>query len=179
MPSYVTPKRAIAFVGYCGLVSQANTKVLQANPTLATGDVKISIDGGAYANLTTLPTVTPAAGTSVQFSLSIAEMTGDNIVVDFIDAAGAEWCDQKIVIQTTAGQIDALADFNTAQAEPTAVPAANATVAQKLAFVAALARNKITVTATTQLLRNDGDSGTIATSTVGDSGTTFTRGKLT
>ena len=33
----------------------------QTNPTLATGDAKISKDGGALANLATLPAVTPAA----------------------------------------------------------------------------------------------------------------------
>jgi len=109
MPSYVTPKKNTAFVLYCGLVSQANTSILKANPTLAAGDAKVSIDGGAFNNLTTLPVVTPAAGTAVKVSLSSSEMNGDNIVVALIDAAGAEWCDLMISIQTTARQIDDLA----------------------------------------------------------------------
>lgn len=62
-----------------------------------------------------------------------------------------------------------------AQSEPSAVPAANATPLQKIAWLGALARNKITQTATTQTLRNDADSGNIATSAVSDDGTTFTR----
>lgn len=109
MASYVTPKRATAWIGYIGLVSQADTKLLKAAPTIAAGDFKISKDGGAFANLATLPTVAPAAGTAVQISLSATEMTADNVVIACIDAAGAEWCDQFINLQTSARQIDDLA----------------------------------------------------------------------
>jgi hypothetical protein len=63
-------------------------------------------------------------------------------------------------------------------AEETAVPAANAALVTKMNFTFAKARNKMTQTATTQLLRNDADNATIATSTVSDDGTTFTRGEL-
>lgn len=108
MPSYVTPKKNTAYIMYVGLVSQADTKLLKANPTLASGDFKVSIDGGSFANLATLPTVTPASGTAVKISLSAAEMNGDNIVVTCIDASGAEWCDQLINLQTSARQIDDL-----------------------------------------------------------------------
>ena len=109
MSSYVTPKKNTAWIGYIGLVDQANTKVLKANPTIAAGDFKISKDGGAFANLTNLPAVTPAAGTAVQLSLTATEMNADNIVITCIDAAGAEWCDQIINLQTSARQIDDLA----------------------------------------------------------------------
>lgn len=109
MASYVTPKKNTAWVGYIALVDQSNTKVLKANPTIAAGDFKISKDGGAFANLTNLPTVTPASGTAVQLSLTSTEMNADNIVIACIDAAGAEWCDQFINLQTSARQIDDLA----------------------------------------------------------------------
>ena len=62
-------------------------------------------------------------------------------------------------------------------AEPSAVPAATASIQAKVAWIAAKARNKITETSTAQVVRNDGDSGTIGTSTVSDDGTTGTRGK--
>ena len=88
------PKRAEAFEYYVELVSQADTKLFQVNPTLAAGDVQVSIDGGAFANLATLPSVSPASGRQVKVKLSAAEMTGDNIGVQFVDAAGAEWCDR-------------------------------------------------------------------------------------
>lgn len=99
MADYAIPKSGAAYIFYSGLVSQADTKLLKSGPTLAAGDFKVSIDGGALANMATLPTNTPS-GTVVKFSLSGAEMTGDNITVVCIDAAGAEWCDQIINIQT-------------------------------------------------------------------------------
>lgn len=94
---------------YVGLVDQSNTKLLKSTPTLASGDFKVSIDGGALANLGTLPTVTPAAGRQVKITLSQAEVNGDNITIQCVDAAGAEWCDLLINIQTVARQIDDLA----------------------------------------------------------------------
>ncbi len=109
MASYVTPLRATEFIFYVGLPSQADTKLFQVNPTLAAGDVKISKDGGALADLTTLPTVTPAAGRVVKVTVSNTEMTADNVQIIFSDAAGAEWCDLQINIQTTTRQIDNLA----------------------------------------------------------------------
>lgn len=63
-------------------------------------------------------------------------------------------------------------------AEPGSVPAATASLKDKIGWMEALARNKITQTSTTQTLRNDADSGNIATSTVSDDGTTFTRGEF-
>jgi len=108
MPSYVTPKKNAAFVFTIGLSDQTNTKALKANPTLASGDFKVSIDNGAFNNLSSLPTVTPSGGTAVQISLTSSEMNGDNIIVTAIDQAGAEWCDLLVSIQTTTRQIDDL-----------------------------------------------------------------------
>ncbi len=109
MTSYVTPKKNTAFRFYVSLASQSSTHTMQGTPTLAAGDVKVSTDGGALANLTTLPAVTPAASKLVQVDLSAAEMNGDNITIIFSDAAGSEWDDLVINLQTTARQIDDLA----------------------------------------------------------------------
>lgn len=109
MTSYEPAKKNTAFIMYLGLPSQANVAVFQANPTLATGDVKVSIDGGALANVATLPTVTPASGKMVKLSLSSSEMNGDNITVVFSDAAGAEWYDTIVGIPTAVRQVDDLA----------------------------------------------------------------------
>ena len=109
MPSYVTPKKNTAFRFYIELIDQANTKLFKVNPTLATGDFQLSIDGGAFANLATIPVVTPAGSRSVQVDLSASEMNGNNIVVQMVDAAGAEWCDAVALFQTTTRQIDDLA----------------------------------------------------------------------
>ncbi len=109
MATYNTPKRATAHKFYVALVDQSNTKLLKANPTLAAGDVQVSKDGGAFANITTLPSASPASGRALMVDLSATEMTADNVVVQFVDAAGAEWCDLFVNLQTTARQIDDLA----------------------------------------------------------------------
>ena len=74
--------------------------------------------------------------------------------------------------------VDTVTDLtSTTYAESSAVPAATATLKDKIVWLATLARNKITQTSTTQTLRNDGDTLSIATSTDSDDGTTYTRGK--
>lgn len=109
MPSYVTPKKGVEYIFYIGLTSQADTKLLQGNPTIAAGDFKVSIDGGTLNNPSTLPSVAPASSKAVKVTLSTSEMNGDNIVLIASDAAGSEWCDQLVNIQTSARQIDDLA----------------------------------------------------------------------
>ncbi len=109
MATYVPPKRATEFIFYISLISQADTKLLKSTPTLAAGDFIISKDGGGFVNLNTLPTVTPAAGYAVKVLLSATEMTADNVMIICHDAAGAEWCDMAINIQTAARQVDDLA----------------------------------------------------------------------
>lgn len=100
---------ASGYIFYVGLISQASTKSLQGSATLAAGDVKVSIDGGALNNLGTLPVVTPAASKSIKVTLSQAEINGDNIIVIFADASGAEWCDLLVNIQTVPRRFDDLA----------------------------------------------------------------------
>ena len=63
-------------------------------------------------------------------------------------------------------------------AEPAACPTATASLQAKISFLAALARNKLTQTATTFTLRNDADSASICASTTSDTGSLFTRGEL-
>lgn len=62
--------------------------------------------------------------------------------------------------------------------EPAAVPAATASLKDKINWLFVLARNKITQTATTQAVRNDADAANIATAAVSDDLTTFTRGEF-
>jgi hypothetical protein len=100
---YVTsspPIKNSAFTFFASLISQADTDIFQVNPTLAAGDAKVSIDGGALNNLATLPVVTPAGSKIVKVDLSAAEMNGDEIIVIFSDVAGAEWQDVIFVIYT-------------------------------------------------------------------------------
>lgn len=109
MPTFVPPKKNAAYTFYVGLISQADTKIFKASPTLAAGDVKVAVDDGAPANLATLPVVDADFTKRVKVDLSAAEMNGDNVTVIFADAAGAEWCDLVVNIQTTVRQVDDLA----------------------------------------------------------------------
>lgn len=94
------PIKAAPYLFKVGLESQASPGILQANPTLATGDVKISKDGGTFGNLATLPTVTPTSGKAVLVQLSATEMDADDVVVVFNDATGSEWFDLLVNIKT-------------------------------------------------------------------------------
>jgi hypothetical protein len=125
MPSYVTPKKNAAFILYAALTAQSDVKTLQSAPTIVAGDVKVSVDGGAFANLTTLPTVVPGASVAVKVTLSAAEMNGDNIMVTFIDQAGAQWCDLAISIQTSVKQMD---DLGTEVKQDTILGAVNSVI---------------------------------------------------
>lgn len=109
MATQIFPKKNAEFIFYVFLTQQADPKLFQSNPTLAAGDVKVSIDGGAFANLGTLPDVDPNSSVAVKVLLSAAEMNGDNIQVTFIDAAGAQWCDLAVNIQTADRQVNDLA----------------------------------------------------------------------
>lgn len=68
----------------------AATFDFQANPTLASGDVKLSKDGGALTNLATLPDAFPASSVDVRVQLSAAETTCRIGSINFIDQTGSE-----------------------------------------------------------------------------------------
>jgi len=64
-------------------------------------------------------------------------------------------------------------------AEVSGVIAATSTLKDKLNWLFALARNKVTMTSTTQTLRNDADAADVATAAQADNGTTYTRSEWT
>lgn len=102
MPNYSPIVRGQAYRFYLGLPSQSDPKTMQSNPTLASGDAKVSKDGGSLSNLATLPAVTPASSKLVQVDLSASEMDADNVTVILSDASGAEWCDVILNIQPSS-----------------------------------------------------------------------------
>jgi hypothetical protein len=85
------------------VVSQADTNVFQADPTLVAGDIQRSINGGAFGNMDNLPTVTPALGKRIQIIVSAAETTaaadGGSIYIVASDQAGAEWQDRAVELR--------------------------------------------------------------------------------
>lgn len=108
MATMVPPQKGSEYIFYVSLVSQADIKLMQSNPTLASGDVTVTTDGNAVTNLDTLPDVDPDASYFVKVTVSATEMNGDNIAILFHDAADDEWCDLMINIQTAGQSLDAM-----------------------------------------------------------------------
>lgn len=100
---YNPPVKGEDFITYIMLASAGDPKSFQANPTIASGDFKVSKDGGALTNLTTLPSVEPTGSVMVKITLSATEMNADNVTVVGIDqTATKEWADFGLSIPTTA-----------------------------------------------------------------------------
>ena len=93
------PLRNIAYSFYISLVAQSDIKLFRINPTIEVGDVKVSVDGGAFTNITALPIVTPAGSKGVKVDLSNTEMNGDHVLIQFNDASGGQWCDTIVEIR--------------------------------------------------------------------------------
>jgi len=109
MASTVPPKRGTQYLFEVSLVSVSDTDTFQSNPTLASGDVTVSKDGGAFSNIAALPSAI-SSGKVLTVTLSGTEMTADRVAVLFSDAAGDEWQDLLVTIETvTTSQIDDLA----------------------------------------------------------------------
>lgn len=107
MASKLPAVKNAEFIFRCVLFAQSDNQI-KANPTIAAGDWKCSVDGAAFANLTTLPDVDPDTTAQVKVTLSASEMNGDEIMVTAIDASGAEWHSAAFVIHTAAQTFDAM-----------------------------------------------------------------------
>jgi hypothetical protein len=98
-------KKNTATTLYLEVRSQADPTTFKSAPTLAAGDWKFSVDGGAYANTNTTPT---ASGTLITVALLAAETNGDIVKLKAEDAAGAEWVGRVWTFYTSTKQIDDL-----------------------------------------------------------------------
>lgn len=91
------------------LMDTAIAGTFKVNPTIVTGDFKVSIDGGAFTNLGTTPTVSPAAGVGVLLTMASGEMNGDVILVTGISTTSPKaWADWAICFLTTAAGVTLL-----------------------------------------------------------------------
>jgi len=71
---------------------------IQVAPAFAVGDVVLSRDEAAEANITTLPT---DEGTSISISLSATEMEAARITITLIDQTDPKlWLDDSIIVET-------------------------------------------------------------------------------
>lgn len=140
-------------IGSAELAASAVTEIQSGLSTLSAADVRTAI-GLASANLDT----------------QLAAIAG------YIDTEVAAIL---AAVDTEVGAIKTVTDaLAAAMTPPTGVPASNATMLQAMAWLFMLSRNKITQTSTSQVVKADDGTTTVATSTVSDDGTTFTRGKF-
>lgn len=142
-----------------GLLSLPNTTPGATNGVLIAGT-------NAATTITTALTTTFTGNvTGSVGSVAAGGITAASIATDAIDA--------------DALAADAVTEiWAKACTEPTAVVAASPTVIAALSWLLTLSRNTITQTATTQIVKADDTTTTIATSTVSDDSTTFTRGEF-
>jgi len=99
---YNPPKKNEDFLIRIALEDYTLPGNFKSNPTIAAGDFKVATDSGALANLTTLPSVSPASSVLVLISISSSEMNGDVISIVGIDQTSPkEWSDFVMSIPTT------------------------------------------------------------------------------
>lgn len=106
------PVKSESYTFYVSLVDISDPDNFKVNPTIEAGDFQVSIDDAAFTNLTNLPTVTPANSIQVKIVLTAAEMNGDKINVQGIDAVGDEWQDTYITIDVPRGSVETLFDID-------------------------------------------------------------------
>lgn len=126
--------------------------------------VNALISGRVDANMQASGTGAIVAGTFAAGAIDSAAIAADAIGSSELAASAATEVADAVWAKTMS--------------ELSSVPGVSASVLEALEWVFLLARNKITQTATTQLLRNDADGATIGTSTHSDDGTTHTRGEF-
>lgn len=96
------PKKNEDFELHIALEDWDNPGSFKITPTIAAGDVQVSKDGGAFANLGTLPVVEPASSQMVLIVLSSTEMNADSVVIRAVDQTSPkEWSDFILSIPTT------------------------------------------------------------------------------
>lgn len=99
---YNPPVKGEDFIIRVSLDDFATAGRAKASPTIAAGDFKVDKDGAGLNNLSTLPSVDPAASKLVKITLSSTEMNADVVTVICSDQTDPpEWCDLVFSIPTT------------------------------------------------------------------------------
>lgn len=100
---YNPPVKNEDFVIRISLTDMNISGSFKSSPTIAAGDFTVDKDGGGLTNLTTLPSVDPAASVLVKVTLSATEMNADVVTIVGIDqTVPKEWADFVLSIPTTA-----------------------------------------------------------------------------
>lgn len=164
--------------------TNAATTVTTALTTTFTGNLTGSVASvtgavssvtGAVGSVTAGVTLAASAVQAIWDALTSALTTVGSIGKLIVDNVNATISSRATPAQVNTEVLDCL--VTDTHAEASGVPAATSSIKDKLNWLFALGRNKLTQTSTTQTLRNDADSGSIATAAVADDGTTASRAK--
>lgn len=153
------PIKGQAFLLYLG-TNISNYNNTSSNPAFSAVTFQISKDGGAFASLTNTPTEITGGIGSV--TLTATEMTADVIMV-------------KMSTGTSPRYNDAVSIY-TQPNELSAAPASTDSMASKITAIWQYLIGQRTVTATQEKLYKSDGTTVLATGTVSDDGTTFTKG---
>ena len=138
-----------------------------------TGTGEIALTSGAIDSVTTVTTVSGNVNGSVgSVTGAVGSVTG-NVGGNVVGTIGG--LDATARSHVNAEVVDAL--ITDTYAEPSSVPAATSSIKDKINWIFAMSRNKLTQTASAQTLRNDADNASIGAASTSDDGTTFTRGE--
>lgn len=155
--------------------TSVTTAATAATPTAAAVTGAVGSVTGAVGSVTgAVGSVTGSVG-----SIATAGISAASFAAGAIDAAAiaADAIGSSELAASAATEI-ATAVSALACTEPTNAPAASPTLIQALSWQHTLSRNKITQTATDQVLKADDGTTTIAQAPVSDDGTVATRGEF-
>jgi len=100
------PIQGVAYTTQDGFVLVDKiTGAIIDDPSIAEGDFKISKDKGAFANLVTLPAVSPTGSPAVYAVYSAAEMTANTITIWGVDQAGV-WDDVFLSFEVPTASVE-------------------------------------------------------------------------
>lgn len=98
---YIRPHKAAfpsqRIVGV-SLRDYADVRLFKSGLTFSAGDVKISAQGGSFANIDDIANVTAIGGGAYEVALTEAESDYGRIILSFIDQDGPLWCSEMIFI---------------------------------------------------------------------------------
>lgn len=189
LPAALVSGRIDASVGAMatGVVTASSIASDAITDAKVAADVTIASVTGAVGSVAAvssgaITTASFAAGAINAAAIASNAITAAKVATDAIGAAQLA-ADAVVEIQSglstlTAGQVNAeVLDVLTVDtfAEVSGVPAATSTLKDKINWLFALARNKLTSTSTTISLKNDAGSGDVATAAHAESAGTYTR----
>ena len=142
--------------------------------TINQADMRLSKAGGAFAQKSAAGAASHDSNGwySTTLNATDTDTVGELFLQINVTGALPVWVRWYVLEEAI---YDAIFGSPATVAEPSAVPAASSNIVDKIAWLFALSRNRIEQTDSTQSLKDDAGTTDIATASVSDNGTTFTR----